>query len=365
MNEERYSMKIAVLGCGTVGGSLVRQLDQRDDIKVKRILEIPDKCIESRMTSDINVILDDPEIELIVDALPSIHPSYEYMKLAFQKGKHVVTSNKAALCYGFEDLIRLSDEKGLYLGYEATCGGTIPCIKEAYQLAKTNEINGCYGIMNGTTNYILYNMQNQGVEFDDALKKAQELGFAEKDPTADISGFDTKNKLVILSNTAYRTFVNSDFPVIGIKDVKMEGLNHLTEIGKTVKLLGISVRKDNRYALAAVPVILPMSVLEANVPDNYNMFTLNCSNAGTVKLFGQGAGGQPTADAMVRDILTIMARRGTEKKPYFVNKLTYDPSLLTGTAIFDHKEVKGNLIELSERAKEHNVFFAFEPDFLM
>lgn len=357
-------MRVAVMGHGIVGGSLVKLLDARDDVTVKYILEMPDRCTEERMVSDVDILCNDPEVELIVDALPAIHPSYEYIKKALESGKHVVTSNKAALCYGFRELVELAEEKGLSLRYEASCGGTIPCIHEAAELAKTNEITACYGIMNGTTNFILYKMLTKGTDFDETLKQAQELGYAEKDPTADLSGFDVKNKLVILSNTAYQGFVNSEFPMIGIENITLEAMKQLNESGYGVKLMGLSVRKGNSYALGVVPVILPGGALEASVPDNYNMFTLCCSNAGPVKLYGQGAGGVPTADAMVRDILSVMHTKKENTQPYFKNELTYDPSILTGGAIIGGEKYWGRLDELSEQAKQHNVFFAFEPDFL-
>jgi len=356
-------MIVAVMGHGTVGSCLVEQLDKREDIQVKYILEIPEKCVEERMVSDIQLILDDPEVELVADALPSIHPSYEFIKLLLQKKKHVVTSNKAALCYGFEELTGLATEHGVMLLYEASCGGTVPCIREAFELAKTNEVTACYGIMNGTTNYILYNMLKRKAELSEMLKEAQELGYAEKDPSADLSGFDVKNKLAILSATAYRGYVNVEFPTLGVERISLEVLQKLSDQGKMVKLMGLSVRKESSYALAVAPVILPMGSLEAEVPENYNLFTLLCSNAGPVKLYGQGAGGQPTADAMVRDIL-FAGEHGKPQEPYFVSALTYDPSLLTGTALFEGKEVRGRLDELISRAKDLKTFLAFEPDFL-
>lgn len=353
-------MKIGILGYGTVGRSVAEILDGRSDAEVRYILELPEKCITERMVSDPDIIFNDPEITVVVDALPATHPSYEFIKKAIAAGKNVVTSNKAALNYGFTELTELASEKGVSLKYEASCGGTIPDINEAMLLSGTNEITACYGIMNGTTNFILDSMMKKGSEFDATLKEAQKLGYAEADPTADIGGFDVKNKIAILSATAYRGYVVSDFPVRGISGITKEILDDLKKENKTVKLMGLSVRDGSRYAMGVVPVVLPLSSIEANVPRNFNIFTLECSSAGSVKLYGQGAGGRPTADAVVRDIVSINGEETA--KPYFTVSLEYDPSLLTGTGYYDGKNCRGILSELMKEAGDG--FFAFEPDFL-
>jgi len=354
-------MRIAVLGYGTVGKSLVQLLDKAGK-DIAYILEIPEKCVEKRMVSDVSIIMNDPSVDLVVDALPAVHPSYDFMKEALLHDKHVVTSNKAALCFGFKELMELAEKHGVTLGYEASCGGTIPCIEEAGNLSATNEVTGCYGIMNGTTNFILDKMLRQGADFEETLKEAQKLGFAEADPTADLSGYDVKNKLVILSNTAYHGFVVSDFPTCGIEKISSRILKELEKEEKAIKLLGMSVREGNRYALGVAPVILPAASLEANVPKNFNMFTFCCSNAGEVKLYGQGAGGVPTADAMMRDIQK--AENSSCRKAGFSKKLEYAPELLTGTGYFDMKKEKGVFADLKKKAETLGCFFAFEPDFI-
>lgn len=356
-------MNIAVMGYGTVGKSVVRLLENKAEIRVKYILELPEKCVEERMVSDPEIFFSDPEIETVVDALPGVHPSYELMKKALQAGKNVVTSNKAALAFGLEDLLELTSENGPKIYPEATTGGTIPVMKEAVSLSRSNEITHLYGIMNGTTNFILDVMMKEGWTFAAALKKAQELGYAEADPTADLCGFDVKNKVILLSSVAYHGMVTREFPVFGIEKITKEVLDDLSLKGKTIKLLGISVRKDNRYAIGVVPVILPLSSLEANVPKNFNMFTLGCSFAGDVKLYGQGAGGDPTADAVIRDLYDALCGGGISGS-YFNRKLVYDPGLLTGKGLIGDTEESGTLEELSAKAAEQDAFFAFLPDFM-
>ena len=356
-------MKTAVLGHGVVGRSVCDLITGSDNgIELKWILEIPEKATEPLMTSDINDILDDPEVEVVVDVLPAVHPSYDFMKAAILKKKHVVTSNKAALCFGFKELMDLAMENGVYLRYEASCGGTIPNIAEAISLSETNEILSVKGIMNGTTNYILYNIDKNGTEFDAALKEAQKLGYAERNPAADLSGYDVQNKIVILSNTAYRGYTQFDIPVTGIEDVTKEILDEFKKDGKRIKLLGLSVRNGNDYAMGVVPTVLGRDALESYVPMNFNMISFNASNAGEIKLYGQGAGGVPTADAVMRDVTALKQLKDEPYSRYFVNELNYKPELLMGTGYYGNGiTAEGSLEELTAKAKAKGGFFAFEP----
>ena len=356
-------MKIAVMGYGTVGKCVVKLLENDQKIKVKYILELPEKCSEDRMVSDPEIFFADTEIETVVDALPGVHPSFELIRRALLAGKNIITSNKAALAFDLPELLSLTSANGPKIFCEATTGGTIPVIKEAKNLSRTNEIMHCYGIMNGTTNYILDVMIKEGWSFEAALTEAQRLGYAEADPTADLCGFDVKNKVILLSSIAYHGIVTKEFPVFGIEKITKELLDSLMAEGKTVKLMGISVRKEDRYAIGVVPVILPISSLEANVPKNFNMFTLGCSNAGDVKLYGQGAGGNPTADAVIRDLHDVLSENGFDRS-CFDRELIYDPSLLTGEGRIGGKMYRGTLEDLSKEALGMNAFFAFRPDFM-
>ena len=296
------------------------------------------------------------------DILPGTHPSYEYMKRSLEAGKHVVTVNKAALCFGFQELVELAERKGVSLRYEAACGGTIPDIAETLKLAQTNEIETIYGIMNGTTNYIIDKMNREGAEFEPTLREAQQLGYAEADPTADLSGFDVKNKIIVISNTAYKCYCTKEFPMCGIELLTKDVLDRFRAAGKTVKLFGISVRRGDRYAIGVAPVVVSLDALEAHVPQNFNLFTIKASKAGEIKLYGQGAGGVPTADAVVRDIIAIAEAPAGTGKPYFDHALTYDPSLLTGKGYIGDEVARDTLEELAKQAQGQ--FFAFEPDAL-
>ena len=356
----RGFMKIAVLGYGTVGRSICRYIeDSGRDIQLKYVLRRPGKATEPFMTESFDEILNDDNVEVIVDALSGKTDSYEYMKEALQRGKHVVTANKAALAYGMEELCKTAAEHNVQLKYEASSGGTIPIVSEIISAARTNHISGVYGILNGTTNYILDRMVKDGSEFEDALTEAKHLGYAEADPTADIAGLDVKNKIMILANTAYNGFVTGDFPVAGIERLKKSILNSFDRMGKTVKLMGISVRNDNDYAIGVVPCVIDKDALEAHVPLNNNMITYVGDMCGEVKLYGQGAGGVPTADALLRDIYQII-NAAVDVKQQFFRKLSYKPEMLSGTAYIGDEKYDGTLEELTRLANDRNEFIAFE-----
>lgn len=357
-------MRIAVLGHGVVGKRVCAALDASPEHELRWILKRPGCAAEPNITSDVNQILNDPSVDLVCDVLPGTHPSYEYMKAALEAGKHVVTANKAALCFGFRELVELAERKRLCLRYEAACGGTIPDIAETLKLAQTNEIEAVFGIMNGTTNFIIDKMNREGADFAPALKEAQQLGYAEADPIADLSGFDVKSKIIIISNTAYKGYCTSEFPMCGIQWLTKDILDRFRARGKTVKLFGISVRKGARYAIGVAPVALSMDALEAHVPANYNLFTLRADKAGEVKLYGQGAGGVPTADAVARDIAAVSGTPAPTGTPYFFRSLVYDPTLLTGKGYLDGSVIEGTLEELCRKALAAERFMAFEPDAL-
>ena len=354
-------MNIGILGYGTVGRNVHKLLGAVDGVSVKYVLEQPGKLTESFMTPDPELILSDPDIELIVDALPGIHPSYEYMKEALSHGKHVVSSNKAAICFGFTELHELAKENHVSLLYEASCGGGIPIIEEILRIGALDDISRVSGILNGTSNYMLWQMDKAGMSYEDALRDAQRLGYAEADPTADVSGFDVKNKIIILSSLAFDGYVEKDIPMIGIEAITKEMMDGLRAQQKAVKLMGIAVKEGDRYALAVTPVIVSSLSLEANVPLNFNIVSFEGNYVGEVKLYGQGAGGDPTADAVVRDILKVARGDAACYERHFTKTLAYDPSLLRGRChVGDRVLEDAVLAEASAQAIREQVPFAFE-----
>ncbi|MDO4265952.1 MAG: homoserine dehydrogenase [Eubacteriales bacterium] len=356
-------MNIALLGYGTVGKSVAELLTKQDiGITIKKILRRPGAAAGPLMTDSFDEILADPDISCIMEALPGKEPALGYIRDALRAGKHVVTSNKAALAADFPTLLSLAKEHNVSLLYEASCGGGIPWLENLKKAARLNKITALSGILNGTSNYILDKMDTEGCTFEEALKDAQALGYAEADPTADIGGFDVYNKALISCSLAYQTPICTDFPVCGIEKLTKEILNSFHAKSKSLRLMMLSVRKDNHYAVGVAPVVLPSNSIEANVHLNYNCASLTGDLVGELKFYGQGAGGYPTADAVLQDLLQI--RDNTAQPVCLDQKLLYDDGLLTGTGYFaDGKILSGkSLAELTALAHQSNVFMAFEPD---
>lgn len=358
-------MKIALLGYGTVGKSVEALLAERcPDIRIKKILRRPGKGDGARMTEDFSEILNDPEIDCIAEALSGTEPALTYIKEALAAGKHVVSANKAALAADFPTLLSSADKNGVFLLCEASCGGGIPWLENIKKAALLDRITALSGVLNGTGNYILDRMEREGLDFPEILRDAQALGYAEADPTADIGGFDIRNKALISCSLAYEGVVSTAFPVCGIEALTKETLAAFLAKGKHLRLMMLSVRDaDDRYALGVAPVLLPADSIEANVRSNYNCAALCGDFVGTLKFYGQGAGGFPTADAVVQDLLQIAGKKAASVS--LSRPLAYAPELLWGTGYFVEKDglfsEQGTLSALSARAHKAQCFMAFEP----
>lgn len=353
-------MKIALLGYGTVGKSVARLLSARDTgIEIKKILRRVGKADAPNMTDCYSDILDDPEISAVVEVLIGKNPAADYIEQALCTGKHVVSANKAALASRFPELLQTAETHGVSLLYEASCGGGIPWLENIKKAAKFDRITDLSGILNGTSNYILDRMETEGVEFDAALKTAQELGYAEADPTADIGGYDVYNKALISCTLAYQSELVTDFPVCGIERLTKEVLDSFRAQHKSLRLMMYSVRRENAYAVGVAPLVLPDSSIEAHVPKNFNCASLFGDIVGELKFYGQGAGGDPTADAVIQDLLLLRDKKAEPVR--LSGKLRYDENLLYGTGYFAGKTQTGTLAELVRTAKAENAFLAFEP----
>lgn len=322
-------MKIALLGHGTVGRGVDEIISTRvPDVKVARILELPDRISDPRETADFEEIVNDDEIELVVECMGGIEPAHTFIKRALESGKHVVTSNKAVVARHFREFADLASEHGVAFLIEACVAGGIPWIASIEKARRIDEITSFAGIMNGTTNYIIDVMRKEGLGFDEVLKRAQELGYAEADPTADVDGIDVANKTIISACVAFDVDCEHDIPVTGIRTLKKGDLRLFAAHGLTVKLFGRGVCKDGRYAVAVEPVVIPNDSLEAAVPMNFNLVTLEGATIGTLKYYGQGAGSLPTGNAIVQDVIDV--REGRRQVFDFSRGLTWDPSLLRG-----------------------------------
>ncbi len=321
-------MKIALLGYGTVGRGVDKIIGERvDDVEVARILELPDRLSDPRMTSSYDDIVADPEIGIVVECMGGLEPAHTFIMRALEAGKNVVTSNKAVVAAHFAEFAACALEHGVSLFIEASVGGGIPWIASLEKARRVDEVTSFSGIMNGTTNYIVYSMLKEGADFGEVLAEAQSLGYAERDPSADIDGIDVKNKTIITASVAFDVACEKDIPVSGIRNLTKADLDLFAAHGLTVKLLGRGLQADGRYAAAVEPVAVPQASLEANVPSNFNLVTLDATTVGELKFYGQGAGSLPTGNAVVQDV--IDCARGVRAPEYdFSRGLAYDPELL-------------------------------------
>lgn len=310
-------INIAVLGYGTVGSGVVELLDKnRDTIKknvgeeinVKYILDIRDfenDKYQEKIIKDFNTIINDREISIVAEVIGGATVAYEYTKRLLQSGVNVVTSNKELVATKGAELLKIARDKNVKYLFEASVGGGIPIIHPLLQCLEANNINEIIGIMNGTTNYILTKMKNDNISFDVALKQAQEFGYAERNPDADIKGFDTCRKICILSSLAYEEEIDPDnISVKGIEDLTLVDVKKAEEQGYVVKLVGFSRRtNEGSIEIFVAPCAIEKNNPLANVNDVYNAILVNGDMVGNVMFYGKGAGKFPTASAVCSDII--------------------------------------------------------------
>ena len=317
------TVKIGLLGLGNVGLGTYKIFEMNrehiekvtgvhpviskvlvNDVTKDRGIKIPEGVLTSRPED----ILEDPEICIVAEALGGIEPAAGYMKKALENGKHVVTANKAALAANFKPLRDLAEAKGLMLRYEASVGGAIPVMAAVRSQLQANDFSEVMGIVNGTTNYILTKMTEEGAEYADALKKAQELGFAEADPTADVEGIDAANKLCILMGTLFDKYVEpAAIPRTGITGVTKKDIDEAKERGEVIKLIA-GCKRDAKGDLtfSVEPKCLPAFHPLAGVSNEFNAIYITGNAAGEMMFYGRGAGSLPTGSAVAGDIVDIL-----------------------------------------------------------
>ena len=310
-------INIAVLGYGTVGSGVVevintnhKSINKRsgDEINIKYVLDLrdfPGDPVEKVLVHDYEVIVNDPEVDIVVEVMGGIEPAHTFVKRALEAGKSVCTSNKALVAKHGRELMDIAKEKSINFLFEASCGGGIPIIRVINSSLTGDEIDEVTGILNGTTNYMLYKMSTEGCEFDTVLKEAQQKGYAEADPTADVEGYDACRKIAILSSLAYeRYFDFEDIYTEGITKITPEDMEYAAKLGRTIKLLGTSRREADGtcYALVA-PFLLGKDSPLYNVNDVFNAVFVHGNMLGDAMFYGSGAGKLPTASAVVGDIV--------------------------------------------------------------
>ena len=316
-------MKAAIMGYGTIGSGVYEVLDKNcksvekkagEPIEVKYILdlrEFPGSPVEKLVIHDVEQIVNDPEIGIVVETMGGTKPAYEFVKRCLLAGKHVVTSNKALVAAHGTELIRIAAEKNISFLFEASVGGGIPIIRPLVESLGGEEILEISGILNGTTNYILTKMNEEGWSFEEALKRAQELGYAERNPEADIEGYDTCRKIAILTAVATGKEVNyEEIPTQGITKITSMDSSYAAHMGAAIKLFGTSVNKDGKIYLEVAPVLVDAKDPLYAVTDVFNGILVVGNMLGASMFYGSGAGKLPTASAVAGDMVDAARHLG-------------------------------------------------------
>ncbi|MBQ9393626.1 MAG: homoserine dehydrogenase [Oscillospiraceae bacterium] len=301
-------MNIALLGFGVVGGGVYELCRERSDLRVTRVLVRRDRPeIAAIATRNIEDIVSDPAVDVVAEVMGGIHPAKEYVEAALRAGKHVVTANKALIAACGSELIALARDCGAALRCTAAVGGGIPWLVNLERVKRLDTVSQVGGIMNGTTNFIMDAMHRAPVAFADVLKKAQELGYAEADPSADIDGDDIRRKLAISAAVAFDAAVEETaIPTFGIRTVTDGDIAAFRRHGFTCKLLAAALRCQEGVCAYVEPTLVGQSDLESAVPANFNLITYTGDAIGRQSFFGQGAGRFPTAGNVVQDCLDIL-----------------------------------------------------------
>ena len=304
-------MNVGLLGYGNVAQGLVKLLDKSNTkgngIVITKILRRRGKATSSLMTEDPQEILENDDIDVVVELLGGIHPAYEYIRAALNSGKHVVTANKALINTYGDELNALARKKKVGLLLSAACGGGIP-IQPTILENKPLGIQAISGILNGTSNYILDEMETKGLPFATALKQAQKLGYAEADPSSDIDGMDTLYKIRLAIAVGLNTWVDIDSILLeGIRFIESEDIVEIKKLGYRVRLIAKGELKKKHLHMSVEPTLVTEDSAEARTQQNYNLCVLTPERGNLVFLSGQGAGGDPTATNVFRDLLYTRA----------------------------------------------------------
>ena len=313
-------IKVALLGAGTVGGGVYKLVERRAaempdkvgaELKITKVLVrnlqkkregIPSEVL----TDDWEGIIHDPEISIVIELMGGVEPARTYILQALEAGKNVVTANKDLLAEHGQELMEAAERNHRDLCFEAAVGGGIPIIRPLKECLAGNEITEVMGIVNGTTNYILTKMTQEGWNFDDALKEAQRLGFAEADPTADVEGLDAGRKMAILASIAFHSRVTfKDVDVKGITKITAKDIQYAKEFGYTLKLLGVARNEEGKMEVGVSPMMIPSTHPLANVNDSFNAVFVHGDAVDDAMFQGRGAGEFPTASAVVGDLISV------------------------------------------------------------
>ncbi len=322
-------LKVAVLGYGVVGSGVcevirtnAKSLTEKlgESVEVKYVLDIKDVAAtdpeSGKITKDFSVILNDPEISVVAEVMGGATFAYDYTKQLLLAGKHVVTSNKELVATKGTELLKIAKEKNVNYLFEASVGGGIPIIRPLYSCLAANEINRITGILNGTTNYILTKMFRDGSDFETALREAQEKGYAERNPAADVDGIDACRKIAILSSLVFGKEVEcNQIKTVGITGITATDVAYAEKMDSVIKLIGQAELKDGTVYISVEPRVIKKGTPLASIDDVFNGIMVNGNAIGEVVFYGPGAGKLPTASAVVADIIDCL--RNDRNREYF------------------------------------------------
>lgn len=314
-------VRVGILGLGTIGTGVARILIEQQELmsrrlgKNVRLVAAADRDITTdrgldlsgiRLSDDANDVVTADDVDLVVELIGGYEPARTFVATALEHGKHAVTANKALIAKHGEELFPLAAAKGVAVGFEAAVGGGIPCLKALREGCAANAVESVYGILNGTCNFILTKMENEGADYAEVLREAQELGYAEADPTFDVEGIDTAHKLSILAAMAFGSKIKFDEVFTeGISRITAADIESASELGYRIKLLGIAKPHGDEVEMRVHPTLVPLNSQIAQVSDSYNAVQVSGDFVEHTMYFGRGAGERPTASAVVADIMDI------------------------------------------------------------
>lgn len=329
-------VNIAVLGYGTVGSGVVEvihtnheRINQRigDELNVKYVLDLrdfPGDPIQKKLVHDFNVIVEDPDVQIVVEVMGGIEPAYTFVKRSLQAGKSVATSNKALVAKHGAELLSIARDKNINFLFEASVGGGIPIIRPLNSSLTADEIEEITGILNGTTNYMLSKMFYEGADYAEVLKEAQDKGYAERNPEADVEGYDACRKIAILSSLISGQQVDfEDIYTEGITKITAEDFCYAAKMKKSIKLLGSSWKTDDKFYAMVCPMLLDNEHPLAGVKDVFNAIFVRGNMVDETMFYGKGAGKLPTASAVAADVIDCAKHIGKNIK------ILWEPEKLT------------------------------------
>jgi len=319
----KNEINIGLIGFGTIGAGVVEIFNKNQDmlskkcgkpVNLKKVADLDIttdrgvKINQNLLTTDVNDVLENDEIDIVIELIGGYEPAKTFILKAMENGKHVVSANKALIAKHWDELMEKAAKNNVRFSFEASVGGGIPVLQPLNECLAANRFESIYGIMNGTANYILTKMTELGSAFEDVLKEAQEKGYAEADPTFDIEGHDTAQKLIVLTKLGFGKYVpQEDFYVEGITKISPEDIEFANnELDYVIKLLGIAKKTTEELEIRVHPTFLPKKHLLASVNDVFNSIYLEGDFVGPVMLYGQGAGRMATASAVIGDCLDII-----------------------------------------------------------